>query len=75
VDLPRSLCSRTHAQIKKYVEEHADMEWIVGGGWDMSWFPDGVSQASVLDQVVSDRPAVFRRVDGHSVVSHQRTIA
>jgi predicted amidohydrolase YtcJ len=46
------------------------MEWIVGGGWDMSWFPDGLSLASVLDRVMPDRPAVFRRVDGHAVVSH-----
>jgi len=62
---PRRLC-----QIEKYAAEHSEMEWIVGGGWDMSWFPDGLSLASVLDRVLPDRPAVFRRVDGHAVVSY-----
>jgi predicted amidohydrolase YtcJ len=57
-------------QIEKYAAEHSEMEWIVGGGWDMSWFPDGLSLASVLDRVMPDRPAVFRRVDGHAVVSY-----
>jgi predicted amidohydrolase YtcJ len=55
------------ALIEEYAADHPEMEWIVGGGWDMSWFPDGLSLASVLDRVMPDRPAVFRRVDGHAV--------
>lgn len=55
------------ALIEEYAADHPEMEWIVGGGWDMSWFPDGLSLASVLDRVMADRPAVFRRVDGHAV--------
>lgn len=70
-----SLIWRVHPrrlfQIEKYAAEHSEMEWIVGGGWDMSWFPDGLSLASVLDRVMPDRPAVFRRVDGHAVVSYR----
>jgi len=61
-DLPSAL-----EQIKKYAQEHSEMEWIIGGGWNVSWFPDGRSLASVLDQVLPDRPALFRRSDGHAV--------
>lgn len=51
--------------IAGYVDAHADDEWILGGGWQMSAFPGGTPTAATLDRVTGDRPAFFPNRDGH----------
>lgn len=51
--------------IGRYVAEHPDNEWILGGGWQMSAFPGGAPTAAALDEVTGDRPAFFPNRDGH----------
>ncbi|MEP6802467.1 MAG: amidohydrolase [Acidobacteriota bacterium] len=42
--------------------------WAEGRGWDQNRWPGGsYPDARDLDAVVSDRPAVARRVDGHAI--------
>jgi predicted amidohydrolase YtcJ len=51
--------------IARFVREHPDDEWILGGGWQMSAFPGGTPTADALDAVTGDRPAFFPNRDGH----------
>lgn len=53
------------ARIGEYALAHADDEWVLGGGWQMSAFPGGTPTAASLDRVVPDRPAFLPNRDGH----------
>ena len=48
-----------------YAAEHPDLEWIVGGGWSMEFFPGGTPTRQALDAVVPDRPVYLTNRDGH----------
>jgi hypothetical protein len=52
--------------ISAYADEHADAEWIVGGGWSMDIFPAGSPSKELLDAIVPDRPVFLPSRDGHS---------
>ena len=61
------LKQRLHA----YALAHADARWIVGRGWNQELWPDKrFPTATDLDSVVSDRPVVLERVDGHAIVAN-----
>lgn len=57
------------ARLKAYAAAHADARWIQGRGWNQELWPDKrFPTAADLDSVVSDRPVVLERVDGHAIV-------
>lgn len=47
-------------------ERPADSEWIVGGGWDLTLYPDANPTATQLDAIVADRPVYLTAADAHS---------
>jgi hypothetical protein len=52
-----------------YAASRPDDPWIVGRGWNQELWPDNrFPTAADLEAVVSDRPVVLERVDGHAVV-------
>jgi predicted amidohydrolase YtcJ len=61
------LQQRLHA----YAAAHPNARWIVGRGWNQELWPDKrFPTAADLDAVVSDRPVVLERVDGHALVAN-----
>src|SRR5271157_5182747 len=49
----------------------APSDWLVGGGWDHTLWPDGkLPTRQDLDAVTGGHPAVFSRVDGHIAVAN-----
>jgi predicted amidohydrolase YtcJ len=54
------------ATIRDYVAAHPDDDWIIGSGWYMADFPNGVPRREDLDAIVADRPAFLPNRDGHS---------
>lgn len=54
------------ATIREYVAAHPDDQWIIGSGWSMADFPNGVPRREDLDAIVPDRPAFLPNRDGHS---------
>lgn len=43
--------------------------WIVGRGWiESRWTPAAFATRNDLDAVVTDRPVILERIDGHAVV-------
>jgi predicted amidohydrolase YtcJ len=58
-------------RLKSYAAEHPGDAWIVGFGWNQELWPDKrFPTAADLDSVVSDRPVMLERVDGHAVVAN-----
>src|SRR5436190_1895763 len=58
-------------RLRAYALAHPDMRWIVGHGWNQELWPDKrFPTAADLDSVVSDRPVVLERVDGHAIVAN-----
>jgi predicted amidohydrolase YtcJ len=58
-------------RLKAYATAHPDARWIVGRGWNQElWTEKRFPTAADLDSVVSDRPVVLERVDGHALVAN-----
>ena len=55
------------SRIKTFAQAHPDRAWIQGSGWAYGPFPGSMPTRQQLDPAVSDRPAVMRCFDGHSV--------
>ena len=50
-------------------------KWILGFGWNQEFWTDKrFPTAADLDAVVSDRPVVLERVDGHAVVANSAAL-
>ncbi|MDF1595465.1 MAG: amidohydrolase family protein [Acidimicrobiia bacterium] len=51
--------------IRRYADDHPEREWILGGGWGMDHFPNGIPTRDELDRLVADRPVFLVNRDGH----------
>lgn len=51
--------------IRRYADDYPDRLWILGGGWGMDRFPNGVPTREELDAVVADRPVFLVNRDAH----------
>ena len=58
-------------RLRVYAAAHPGSRWIIGRGWNQELWPDkNFPTAADLDSVVSDRPVVLDRVDGHALVAN-----
>lgn len=56
-------------RLRTYAAAHPEARWIQGRGWNQELWPvKKFPTAADLDSVVSDRPVVLERVDGHAIV-------
>ena len=56
-------------RLRDYASGHPDDRWIIGFGWNQELWPDKkFPTAADLDAIVSNRPVVLERVDGHALV-------
>ena len=50
-------------------------EWILGGGWDHTLWPNqNLPTRQDLDAITGDHPAIFTRVDGHIAVANSTAL-
>ncbi len=54
------------AAVRRYAEEHPDLQWVTGGSYDPTLAPGGLFDARWLDAAVPDRPVVLLSSDHHS---------
>lgn len=52
--------------VRSYVEQHPEVEWIVGAGWQQAAFPGGTPVKEDLDAICDDRPIIISNRDHHS---------
>jgi predicted amidohydrolase YtcJ len=58
-------------RLRDYAAAHPNDAWLIGFGWNQELWPaKRFPTAADLDAVVSDRPVVLERVDGHAVVAN-----
>lgn len=63
-------------RIRARLNEFAPGEWVHGAGWDHSlWKENRVPTRADLDEVSTDHPMLFSRVDGHSAVANSLALA
>nr|CAA9361424.1 MAG: probable metal-dependant glycoprotease [uncultured Nocardioidaceae bacterium] len=60
--------------IGAYAASHPDVHWVLGGGWQISHFPNGAPSADQLDAVVGDRPAFLLNADHHGAWVNSRAL-
>jgi predicted amidohydrolase YtcJ len=51
--------------VKAYADANPDIDWILGGGWNLADFPGGIARREDLDRVVPDRAVFLPNRDGH----------
>ena len=62
-------------RLRAYAATHRSDPWLIGFGWNQELWPDKTfPTAADLDAVVSDRPVVLERVDGHAVIANSAAI-
>ncbi|HEY7639205.1 MAG TPA: amidohydrolase [Steroidobacteraceae bacterium] len=55
------------SRIRKHIAANPQARWVIGQGWNqVLWQERRFPTARELDAIVSDRPAVMSRVDGHA---------
>ncbi|MCG8581481.1 MAG: amidohydrolase, partial [Bacteroidales bacterium] len=67
--------------IKRYLNENPDCKWVIGGSIDYLW-DDGSnikafekpSNKSILDAIISDKPAFFWEVSGHAALVNTKAL-
>ena len=58
-------------RLSTYAAANPNARWVVGRGWNQELWPvKSFPTAADLDAVVSDRPVVLSRVDGHALVAN-----
>jgi predicted amidohydrolase YtcJ len=63
------------ARLKQRAATTKPGEWIYGRGWiESRWTPPVFPARSDLDAVVTDRPVVLERADGHAVIANSRAL-
>jgi predicted amidohydrolase YtcJ len=64
------------AQLQAWAEAHPEAEWIVGRGWiETHYDPPVFPTRHDIDAVVSDRPVVLVRADGHAALANSKALA
>ena len=62
-------------RLRAYAAAHPEVPWIIGRGWNQElWSEKRFPTAPDLDSVVSDRPVVLERVDGHAYVANSAAL-
>ena len=62
-------------RLRDYAAAHPNDTWITGFGWNQElWAEKRFPTSADLDAVVSDRPVVLERVDGHAVVANSAAL-
>ena len=62
--------------IASFARANPQRSWVIGRGWNQEiWKLGRFPTAAELDAVVSDRPAMMKRVDGHAMWVNSKALA
>lgn len=65
----------TVARVKAFADEHPDLFWIQGRGWDQNRWPGkSFPTNEELNRLFPDKPVVLTRVDGHASIANQKAL-
>lgn len=70
-----STWEETVARVKAFADEHPDLYWIQGRGWDQNRWPGKTFPTNeALNELFPDKPVVLTRVDGHASIANQKAL-
>lgn len=65
----------TVERVKTFAQEHPDIYWIEGRGWDQNRWPGkSFPTNKQLNELFPDRPVVLTRVDGHASIANKKAL-
>jgi predicted amidohydrolase YtcJ len=65
----------TVQRLQAFAEQHPDLPWIQGRGWDQNRWPGKTFPTNeLLNQLFPDKPVVITRVDGHASIANQKAM-
>lgn len=65
----------TVARIKTFADQHPDLPWIQGRGWDQNRWPGKTYPTNeALNSLFPDKPVIITRVDGHASIANQKAL-
>ncbi len=65
----------TVARVKTFADQHPDLPWIQGRGWDQNRWPGkGYPTNEELNKLFPDKPVIITRVDGHASIANQKAM-
>jgi predicted amidohydrolase YtcJ len=65
----------TVARVKAFADEHPELSWIQGRGWDQNRWPGkNFPTNEQLYALFPDKPVVLTRVDGHASIANQKAL-
>ncbi|MEP6785799.1 MAG: amidohydrolase [Sphingomonadales bacterium] len=68
--------AEAQAKIAEYAKAHPERRWIIGRGWNQEiWGLGRFPTAADIDIVVSDKPVLLERVDGHAQWANTAALA
>ena len=63
------------ARVKAFADEHPDLTWIQGRGWDQNKWPGKTYPTNeLLNKAFPDKPVILQRVDGHASIANQKAM-
>ena len=62
------------AAVRRYSDEHPEVEWVTGAGWTLSAFPGGSPRREDLDSFAPDRPVFLSNRDHHGAWANSRAL-
>lgn len=65
----------TVAKIQQFAQQHPEMKWIQGRGWDQNRWPGKKFPTNeLLNKAFPTTPVVITRVDGHASIANQTAL-
>jgi len=65
----------TVARVKAFADQHPNLPWIQGRGWDQNRWPGKVYPTNEeLNKLFPDKPVIITRVDGHASIANQKAM-
>jgi len=62
--------------VADFAKKNPQRSWVLGNGWNQEiWKLGRFPTAAELDSVVSDRPAMMQRIDGHAMWVNSKALA
>ncbi len=62
-------------RLKVFRDEHPDMEWLQGHGWDQNrWKTKSFPDRRLLDETFPDIPVYLVRIDGHAAIANGKAL-
>lgn len=62
------------SKFREYLEKNPDTDWILGGNWALTLFPNANPKKETLDAIVKDKPVFLISNDGHSAWANSKAI-